>query len=485
MDGQVASYDLVIRNALLFDGSGAEPVRGDLAVEGGLIAAVGKVEGRGRQERDGDGLAVSPGFIDVHTHDDRLVRDAPAMTPKLSQGVTSVITGNCGISLAPLQRADEPPPPLTLLGGTGDFRHASVADYRQAVTAARPAVNVGMLIGHSTLRVAAMTDVYRPATSEEQAQMVTLLAEGMAAGALGFSSGVYYKTGAAADLAELVMLAKVAAEAGGVYTSHIRSEFADVLEALGEACDTGLFAGLPVVISHHKCAGPDNWGRTLETLPYLTGRRAKQPVVQDAYPYVAGSTVLDPDMVDPRIRIMVAWSKSHPQMAGRDLADIAADWAVSQREAAERLQPAGAVYFQMDEADVRRVLADPFTMIGSDGLPHDAHPHPRLWGTFPRVLGHYARQEGLFTQAEAIRRMTALAADTFGLGDRGRLKTGLAADLVLFDPDRIIDRATFEAPLQVSDGIASVYVNGIESWRDGAETGLRGGRVLDRRRRAA
>lgn len=478
---QSPAFDVIFRDVLLFDGEGGTPVRGDLAVAGDRIAAVGSIAGGASREVDGQGLALAPGFIDVHTHDDRLVRDAPAMTPKISQGVTCVITGNCGISLAPLVRPDVPPAPLTLLGGEGDFRHGSLADYRAAVTESRPAVNVGMLVGHSTLRVAVMDQPYRASTHDEQVAMAALLAEGMAAGALGLSSGVFYKTGAAADLAELTALATVAARAGGVYTTHIRNEFEQVIAALAEACDTAAGAGLPLIISHHKCAGPDNWGRTVETLAYLDQRRAGQAVAQDAYPYIAGSTVLDPDMLDPRIRIMVAWSKSHPEMAGRDITEIAADWGVDTRTAAERLQPAGAVYFQMDEADVRRVLSHPMTMIGSDGLPHDAHPHPRLWGTFPRVLGHYARDIGLFSQAEAVRRMTSLAADTFGIRDRGRLRAGLAADLVLFDPATIIDTATFDAPLAVSQGVRAVYVNGVESWRDGQETGQRGGRVLDRR----
>lgn len=478
---QAAPFDILIRNALLMDGDGGTPVRGNLAVKGGKIVGVGSVEGEAAQVIDAEGLALSPGFIDVHTHDDRLVRDYPEMTPKVSQGVTTVITGNCGISLSPLVPAAEPPAPLTLLGGQADYRHQTVADYREAVTASKPAINVGMLIGHTTLRVATMDHPFRATTADERARMEELLEEGMQAGALGLSSGVFYKAGANADINELIQMAKVAAKHGGVYTTHIRDEYEKVIDALAEAADTAKEAGLPLVISHHKCAGPDNWGKTLKTLPYLAERRKHQPLAQDAYPYIAGSTVLEPDMVDTRIRIMIAWSKGFPEMAGRDLADIAKEWGIEQVDAAKKLHPAGAVFFQMDEADVRRVLSDPHTMIGSDGLPHDAHPHPRLWGTFPRVLGLYARQEGLFTQAEAVRRMTGLAADSFGIKDRGRLKVGLAADLVLFDPESIIDRATFDSPLQQAQGIRAVFVNGVETFRDGKETGQRGGIVLDRR----
>ncbi|WP_255757113.1 amidohydrolase family protein [Massilia sp. erpn] len=478
------SSDLLIRNAEVYDGSGSPAYLADVALRAGRIAAIaaaGSLQAPpGARLIDAQGLALAPGFIDVHTHDDRQVLDSPAMLPKLTQGVTTVITGNCGISLAPWQATMAPPAPLSLIGTQPDYRYASVAEYASAVQDARPAVNVGMLVGHSTLRVNAMRDTEAPATAQEIDAMRALLDEGIRAGALGFSSGLFYKTSSHANNDEVIALASVVAEHGGIYTSHIRDEYDGVIDALNEACDAGRAARLPVVLSHHKCAGPANWGRSSETLALITERRRTQAVGLDAYPYVAGSTVLDPDYVDGVIRIMVSWSQAHPQMAGRDLSDIAAEWGVDQKEAARRLHPAGAVYFQMREDDVRRVLSYPHTMIGSDGLPHDAHPHPRLWGSFPRVLGHYCREEQLFTLPEAIRRMTSLSADTFGLKQRGRVAVGCWADLVLFDPATVADRASFAQPKQAAAGIVCVLVNGEVALEGGVPAAARHGRVLRR-----
>ena len=281
------------------------------------------------------------------------------------------------------------PPPLNLLGGADKYVYPTMAAYVAALDAARPAVNVAALVGHSTLRVATMDDPYRPATPAEQARMCELLREGLAAGAAGLSSGVFYATGAAADIDELALLAGITGDAGGVYTTHIRQEMDKVLDSLDEAFATARRGNVPLVISHHKCAGPRNWGRTVETLAHIDAARRQQPIGLDCYPYIAGSTVLRKEMVDGIIDIMITWSTPHPEMAGRMLAAIAAEWGCTQQEACERLQPGGACYFQMREDDVQRVLQYPATMIGSDGLPHDQHPHPRLWGNLsarPRPL---------------------------------------------------------------------------------------------------
>ena len=394
------------------------------------------------------GLVVAPGFIDVHTHDDAIVLQQPEMLPKISQGVTTVIAGNCGISLLPLA-TDAPPPPLNLLG-TNRSATPRCADYRAAFDAARPAVNVALLIGHTTLRVATMDRLDRAANGDELARMAALLDQCLQDGAIGLSSGLFYEPAFAAPADEVLALAKVVARHGGVYTSHLRSEMQAIIEALHEAGDTAFAAGVPLVISHHKCAGPTQWGRTRETLPLIESLAARQAVAMDVYPYTAGSTVLREDLVDGVIDIRVTWSDPHPEAEGRLLADIAADWGITQQEACRRLQPGGACYFQMHEDDVERIIAHPLAMIGSDGLPHDRHPHPRLWGTFPRVLARYCRERKLFPLEQAIHKMTGLSARNFRLQRRGQLQAGWCADIVVFDPARVRDRASYEQPLEVS-----------------------------------
>jgi len=357
------------------------------------------------------------------------------------------------------------------------------ADYAHAIAETVPGVNVAALIGHSALRLATMSDIRVKASEAAIGAMIDHAEEAMENGAAGFSTGLFYPTNAAADIDEVSRVAARFARHGGVYATHMRSEMEPVLDSLAETFETAGRAKIPVVISHHKCAGPKNWGRTRETLPAIEAAARRQPVGLDAYPYAAGSTNLRADLVTDEFRIMITWSRPHPEMMGRDLSDIAKAWGVDLAEAARRLDPAGAIYFQMDEADVRRVLAFPLTMIGSDGLPHDDHPHPRLWGTFPRVLGHYSRDVGLFPLEQAVHKMTGLPARTFKLEHRGRLVEGNFADLVVFDPKTVIDRATYEKPKEFSAGIDKVFVNGTLSWETGATKVQRAGRLVGGRAR--
>jgi N-acyl-D-amino-acid deacylase len=471
---------IVLRNGLVVDGSGAAGYSADVQIEGDRIVRIGDIPPAAGQEIvDCAGLVVAPGFIDVHTHDDAIVLDAPGMLPKISQGVTTVVVGNCGISLAPLV-AEAPIDPLGLLG-TQRFRYDRLAAYADAVDATQPAVNVAALIGHTSLRAAFMSDFDRAATADERAAMACAMRMAMDDGALGLSSGVFYESAFAADEVELVEIAAAAAGAGGVYATHIRSELDGIVAAMEEAARTSRRAGLPLVLSHHKCAGPANWGRTHQTLALMDRLATRQPIGLDVYPYTAGSTVLREDLVDGVIDIIITGSEPFPEMAGRLLADIAELWGVSQREACRRLQPGGACYFQMDEADVQRVLAHPRTMIGSDGLPHDDRPHPRLWGTFPRVLGHYCRDIGLLRLESAVFKMTGLSAAQFGLDRRGRIAEDYFADIVVFDAGKVGDRATYADPEAVSEGITRVFVNGNLSYREGVPlSGSRHGRFLRR-----
>lgn len=479
------SCDTLIRNARVMDGSGSDPETLDVAVSGDRIAAVGtSLPFQPAEVVDAEGLGLAPGFIDVHTHDDIFVIESPQMLPKISQGVTTVIVGNCGISASPVTLRSDVPDPMNLLGDAGDFRYPTFAAYVGAVRNASPAVNVGALIGHTALRNNHMDRLDRVATPDEIAAMRLQLEDALSGGALGLSSGLAYQSAMSASPEEVMSLAQPLGAAGAVYTTHMRSEGQAILAAMEEAFQTGLSSGAPVIISHCKCAGVENWGRSGEVLGALDRARASQPACCDCYPYAAGSSTLDLRQVDERVLITVTWSTPHPEMAGQSLAQIAQLWQLSQVEAARRLQPAGAIYHSIAEEDMRRILAHPATMIGSDGLPRDPRPHPRLWGTFPRVLGLYSRQEKLFSLPQAVRKMTSMPAQRFGLDGRGWIREGYYADLVLFDPETILDTATFSQPQTMAIGIKGVWVNGKLSCTEQGPTGLREGRFLARGRTA-
>jgi N-acyl-D-amino-acid deacylase len=471
--------DLVIRGARVIDGSGTPARVADVAVAGDRIVAVGDLrQVRGGTEIDARGRAVAPGFIDTHTHDDRALVVDPLMACKVSQGVTTVVTGNCGISLAPLRHQGTVPPSLDVFGADGGAFAPTFEGYLEGLRKDPPALNAACQVGHSTLRVGAMRTLDRAATDDEVLAMRTGVERALLAGAIGFSTCLSDPEAAAAPTEEVMRLVEPLSKTGALHSTHIRDEADGVVEALREAFAIGRHAGVPVVVSHHKCVGRPNHGRTRETLAVIEAARATQPIGLDVYPYTASSIYLDPSRARRASRTIVAWSRARPDAAGRDLADVAAEMGVSMEEACLRLRPGGGIYFMMDEDDVRRVLAYPHTMIGSDGTPHDEHPHPRLWGTFPRVLGRYARELGLFSLEEAVRRMTSLPATRFGLVDRGTLRPGAFADLVLFDPEAIGDRATFERPTEPGVGVELVMVNGRAVWRDGGPTGARPGRVL-------
>jgi N-acyl-D-amino-acid deacylase len=479
-----------LRGGLIVDGTDQPSWQGDVLLVGDRIVAVAPhldavlraqwLDAADEvSEVDCTGLVVAPGFIDVHTHDDAAVLDAPDMLPKLSQGVTTVIVGNCGISLVPVV-TDAPVAPLSLLG-VRQFKHTDMAAYARAVDAAGPGVNVAALIGHTALRMRHMPQLDRAATAAERDAMAAEVEAAMEAGSLGLSSGIFYKEAFAADLDELVAVTTAAARHGGVYATHIRDELAGILPALHEAAQTARHAGLPLVLSHHKCAGAANWGRTRETLALIDQLGRDQSVSLDVYPYTAGSTVLRTDLVDGVIDILITGSRPHPDMVGRYLKDIAREWGMTEQAACDRLQPGGACYFQMCEEDVERVIAHPLTMIGSDGLPHDERPHPRLWGAFPRVLAAYWRDKGVLRLEEAVHKMSGLSAARFRLEDRGVLRVGAMADVVVFDPARVRDTASYESPVQFSEGIERVWVNGVLSYtaKDRA-TGARAGRFVRR-----
>ncbi len=475
--------DTLIQDASVLDGSGAPAQLLDVALREGFIFEIGpSLKCRARSVVEANGLVLTPGFIDVHTHDDTSVIRNPSMLPKLSQGVTTVIVGNCGISAAPVSLRGDPPDPMILLGGPEVFRFSTFSSYVAAIQEAHPAVNVGALVGHTSLRNNHMDRLDRVASDAEIEGMRAQLRESLENGALGLSTGLAYTSANAASAGEVLALAKPLASVGAVYVTHMRTEMDAILEAMNEAFDLGRAANVPVILSHLKCAGIDNWGRSDEVLLALDEARSRQLAGCDCYPYAAGSSTLDLRQVDPRVQITITWSTQHPEVAGKSLAEIARAWNLSQHDAAKILQPAGAIYHSISEADMRRILTHPATMIGSDGLPNDPRPHPRLWGTFPRVLGRYCREEKLIPLPSAVHKMTGLSAQRFGLPRRGLIREGFCADLVLFDPEKIIDTATFSDPVRPAEGISGVWVNGVLSYTADGATGNRGGRFLPRGR---
>ena len=493
----MSSHDAIIRNARLIDGSGGTSSVGDVAIDGDRIHTLGSVDGDAPIDIDAEGLAVAPGFIDVHTHDDFAAILYPDMAFKLLGGVTTCVVGNCGMGAAPhrpaslMARAFHPNRSLPLWAG--------YSGYFDLLASRPPSVNIAALIGHGTLRLDAMSDSRREPSGAEMTHMKALLHEGLEAGAVGLSTGLIYEPGRHAKTDEIVELAAEMAGTGALYATHMRNEGARLLDSIDEAVEIGERAGGPVQISHHKASGRENWGLVTKSLARIAEAQARGVDVHaDQYPYTAGSTVLaavaQNDGFRPRdpaktgsglghaepADVVIASTSGHPEWEGRSIADFAEEWGVPGQEAAERVlseEPMTTIIIHsMSEDDVRQVMRHPSTMIGSDGIPSiEGRPHPRLYGTFARVLGHYARELGLFSIEEAVYRMTGFAARKFGLADRGLLREGAFADLVVFDPATILDAGSYEEPHHPPKGIHHVFVNGTHSVRDAAHTGARAG----------
>jgi N-acyl-D-amino-acid deacylase len=469
--------DLLIEGCTIIDGSGASRFDADVAVQDSRIVAIGpdlKVEAK--RVIDARGLILAPGFIDCHTHDDTSVTSLESIRPKMLQGVTTVIAGNCGLSAAPLTRKNVPPP-LDILSltcpGFPSFR-----DFLDSVEGVGPYVNAAFLVGHTTLRVQAMERLDREAGSTEIARMRAMVDEALAAGAFGVSTGTYYPPAGAATVDEIARVCAGLDADIHVLASHLRDEGDHIIAAIDEAIAVADRVGVQLVISHHKLAGVANHGRSAETLPYLEKAGRNRPLCMDCYPYEASSTMLSSATASAASSVLVAWSKPHPEFNGRDLDLIAAERGISRTQAADLAAPGGGIFFLMSAADVRAIATHPLTMIGSDGLPHDLHPHPRLWGTFPRLMGRLARDEKWLTLEAAVHKVTGMPAQRFHLPLRGCIRVGYAADMVLFDADRIADNATYEKPCMPPDGIASVFINGQEVVKDGTVTQVRAGNVL-------
>jgi len=519
----------VLAGASLIDGTGARARVADVYVEGERIERVEPPSDRHpadwRVER-GDGLVLSPGFIDVHSHADNQAFVAEDDTSKILQGVTTEVVGNCGISLAP--RRAEPDPVLDAWHGLWFTAPAwpgrSFGDYWRAAAASGLVTNAAPLVGHGALRIAVMGLHARPATAAEMGALRDALARSLDDGAFGLSSGLIYPPGVFTPPAELAELATGLGDR--VYASHIRGEGAALLDAVAEAIDVGRRAGVRVEISHHKSTGRENRGRTAQSLALVDAARADGVDVRlDVYPYTASSTTLaaclppwmheggraaladrlEDEALRARARrdleegspgfdshlraagpegIVVASTADH-RFEGESLAQVAARLGVDPIEAlfhvlrAERAV-ATMIAFVMDEDDVRRVLAHPWATVGSDGLfpGTGGRPHPRMYGTFPRVLGRYVRDEGVLPLEGAVAKMTGRAADAFRIPDRGTVAPGKVADLVLWQAGRIADGATYEDPFAPPTGIEAVYLAGRRVVDGGAYMGGRHGAVL-------
>ncbi|HEY8399599.1 MAG TPA: D-aminoacylase [Flavihumibacter sp.] len=498
-------FDLLLTNGKIINGTGNAWFYGDLGIKDGKIAAVGQLkEKSARRVVDVKGQVIAPGFIDVHGHVEGSIFKKPTADNFIYDGVTTIITGNCGSA------ADD----------LGEF-------FRQ-IDSAKTSINVASLAGHNTIRRLAVGLENIPITAEHQQKMDNLMDKAMRDGAVGLSTGLIYLPGIFSKTEEVVSLAKVAAKHGGIYASHIRSEGNKVAEAIDEAIEIGRQAGLPVQISHFKVAGRANWGRSTETLGYIKKAREQgYDVTIDQYPYTASSTNLNtqlPDwaqsggldsirkrLADPETKARIEKEmlemlkrNKYPNYSHAVVARHGADSSYDGKSITEinllkgrknkvkeeiktvldLINAGGAqmVYHSMNENDLRYFMAYPNNMVGADAGVSDGTgmPHPRGYGTNARILGKYVREEKIITLVEAIRRMTSLAAQKFNLPSRGLLMEGKAADIVVFDPDTVADKAEFTAPHQFSVGFSYVIVNGEITLEEGRHIGTRSGQVIRR-----
>jgi N-acyl-D-amino-acid deacylase len=496
------AFDVLITGGRVVDGTGATWFRADVGVRGDRIAAIGDLRAATAATRiDARGLVVAPGFIDPHVHARERMFAIPTAEGYLLQGLTTVVDGNDGSSPLPL------------------------APWFEKVRAATVSPNVALFVGQGTVRESVIGAANRKATAAEIAKMQAIVATAMREGAMGLSTGLAYVPGTFTPTDEIVALARTAREHGGIYISHMRDEGGGVLDSVKETIAIGEAAGIPVQISHHKVGGRKQFGQSVQSLALIAAARGRGvDVTFDQYPYTASHTGLslifprwamaddklnerlasagqrreiktgmlafiDERFGDDPARIQLARCGHDPALAGKTIKDllVAAKQPLTQSATADmviELQLKGgcsAIFHAYDEPDVERFLQSRFGMIGSDGsltAPGDGSPHPRAFGTYPRVLGHYVRERKVLALEDAVRKMTSFPAARLGLTDRGLLKAGLMADITVLDPDTIIDKATFADPHHYSVGVRHVLVNGRVTIADGAHTGVRAGRVL-------
>lgn len=522
-------YDLLIKDARIIDGSRKPSFIGSVGIRGEKIAAVGDIsESEAPDVFHANGLAVSPGFIDIHSHSEFTLLADPRGEGKLMQGVTTEVSGNCGLSAGPLYEDyfERRKGDLSELGL--ELTWHSLGEFFGILENRGLSLNFATLIGHGNLRGSIVGYENRKPTAEEMERMKTLLREAMKAGGFGLSSGLIYPPGVYSETDELIELAKVVKEFGGIYASHMRSEGDKLLEAISEAIRIGEEGGIPVQISHLKTGGERNWHKLEEAFELIEAAILRGvDVTADRYPYTASSTDLDAILPswayeggvdaelkrlsdpDTRDRLKNEILTQHPKddywetvmvaavdteknrsFEGKTMAEVASEMKKGPCDALfdflleEKLR-ISAIYFSMSEENLRRILQRPYVMVGSDssarainGPTRLGKPHPRTFGSFPRVLSKFVREEKVLTLEDAIRKMTSLPARRIGLKDRGLIKEGAFADLVVFNPERIHDTASYTEPYAYPMGIRHVIVNGTFVVKDGAHTGAMPGKVL-------
>jgi len=521
------AYDLLITRGYLVDGTGNPWFRADLGIKDGRIEAIGDLQRPTASRRiDAKGLTVTPGFIDMHSHSDFYVLLNPYEESKIFQGVTTEVVGNCGSSAAPMNdelRAYREKYMRQRLGPDFEFNWSSMSEYVERVNEKGSSFNVLPLVGHGTVRSNVIGFENRKPTDGEMGKMRDLVAKSMEEGAWGLSTGLIYTPGCYAETDEIVSLARVAARYHGIYSSHIRGEGETLLRAVAEAIEIGEKAEIPVEISHFKASGRKYWGMTEKSLELVENARARGlDTTIDQYPYTASSTGLSAylplwvrdggnDMMLERLKgpdirekikgepemaerewdqVVVAFAEKHPEYTGKSIGDIAEVQGKDLLDTVfdllmEEEASVSIVAFGMCEEDVRRVMKSPYMMVGTDGsavspegILGRGKPHPRFYGTFPRILGHYVREEGVLTLQKAVRKMTSLPAQKIGLKDRGLLHEGMMADIVVFDADEILDQATFTDPHRFPRGIYYVIVEGEIVVNRNKHTGALPGRAL-------
>ncbi len=525
--------NIILRGGTIVDGTGAPAYQGDVWIEDDKIKEVGRVKNdAGAEIIDVAGLIVAPGFIDLHTHTDRKIFDTPLGDSKVMQGVTTEVTCNCGIGPFPasLDRMDELESYLSTLSGSLPKEGITWKDFNgfaAAVEKVNPGINLAMLTAHGAVRIAVIGWEDRPATLAEMERMQNLLDESLAQGAWGMSTGLIYPPGSFAPPDELTQLAKVLAKHETLYTSHVRGESATLMNSIDEAIELGRTSGARVEVSHLKAIGKPFWGQGMEALRRIEAARAEGvDIWADQYPYEATATSLsalapgwiqgggiaamlkrleDPELQErilsaiaqeitirggaDRVKISVVTTTQNQQWVGKSIQDVAFARKLAPEEAVRQLlveekAKINAVYFSLGEVDLDGIMRSPIVSVGSDGQAMNPQRdsaesvHPRSYGTFPRVLGLFAREKQLISLELAVHKMSGLPAKVLRMPDRGLVKPGLKADLTVFDPATVIDQADFANPHRYPVGIPFVFVNGTVAVRDSRLTGNGRGKVL-------